>query len=105
MRYSIVFATLAASAMATPYINVEVSEPGDMVEADHNNRAHHGQNRRDHSRNDRRRQGWFSSFFSAGNKEQEERNNRRRHHRNRRMGAEGEEASVSFVGNVYSDWE
>jgi hypothetical protein len=88
MKYSYVLATLAASAMATPYIAVEVSEPGNLVVE--NNRHCHGVNRHDndHDRDNKRRHrgGWLSSFFGHNDEELDEENRRRdqdRHRRNR----------------------
>src|ERR1700753_320437 len=99
MRYSLVLATLAASAIATPYINVEVSEPGDLVEEAGRQGNHHRGVRR-HDRDDQRRnhrgRGWFSSLWSNDGdmegesrrreREREDRRNRRHQNRNRRNG-------------------
>jgi hypothetical protein len=98
MRYSLVLATLAASAIATPYINVEVSEPGDLLEEasrqgnNHRGLKHHN---RDDERRHRRNRNWFSSLWSSDDDVEEERNrreredrrrNRRQHDRNHRNG-------------------
>jgi hypothetical protein len=109
MRYSIVFATLAASALATPYINVEVSEPSDLVEVEQHRNHHvnqHGRNRsRSRGRGRRNNRGWFSSFFSSGNEDEvdAERNQRRNNRRNNRRNGrrfEGDEV-IYFLDNNY----
>lgn len=99
MRYSLVLATMAASAIATPYINVEVSEPGDLIdEASRQGNHHRGMRRhdRDDQRRNRRGRNWFSSLWGSDDdveeenrrreREREDRRNRRNQNRNRRQG-------------------
>jgi hypothetical protein len=72
MRYSLVLATLTASALAVPAVNIEVVEPGNSVE--------------DSSRHGHRRGGWLTGIFSTDNRDrdQDRRHRQRDHDRNER---------------------
>jgi hypothetical protein len=59
MRYSYILTSFAASAVATPYINVELSEPSELLDEEgfKHGRRHHSQNHRD--------EGWVLKLFST----------------------------------------
>jgi len=103
MRYSLVLATLAVSAIATPYINVEVSEPETAAVEVSNNRNNNNNNRhhrvnhghRDNRNNrNRRNRSWLSTLWGGKDDDEDteerrgrrDRNGRRNNDRNRRGG-------------------
>jgi len=69
MRYSLVLATLAASAIATPYVNIDITESNDLE--DTSRRHGSGRHHRSELEEERRRRqhhrggGWFSSLWRS----------------------------------------
>lgn len=84
MRYSLVLSALLASALATPYVNVEVTDGNEV--ADEMSRGRHRDVRHHHGgrryADEEESQGFFSSLWNRNRRNRSRGRSRNRRHRN-----------------------
>jgi len=86
MRYSLIASALVAATLATPYVNVEVTDSTDVSEEMSRDR-HHRDARRHHGgrrieSDEEENQGFFSSLWNRNRRNRNRDRSRNRRHRN-----------------------